>query len=213
MVQNTQVCGNCRAVNIHTEQFCENCGYELAGPITSTMVALSHDTATVISGAMGRRITGALKGGNTLGGRYRIAEMIGRGGFGAVYKATDERFQSQRIVAVKEMSEAQLSPSEKAKALQDFRSEANLLVQLRHPNLPNVSDVFEEDEKAYLVMEFIEGKTLEQIQDESNDPLNERLVMGWASQLCTVLHYLHTRPQPIIFRDMKPANVMVTADG
>ena len=173
---------------------------------------VAHSTSTVVSAATGRRITGALMAGNTLGGRYRMVEMIGRGGFGAVYKATDERFQA-RIVAVKEMSDAQLSPGERAKALQDFRSEANLLVQLRHPNLPHVSDVFEEDEKAYLVMEFIEGKTLEQLQGECNDPLDERLVMGWALQLCTVLHYLHTRPQPIIFRDMKPANVMVTADG
>jgi serine/threonine protein kinase len=168
---------------------------------------------TTISVSTSRRITGALMAGNTLGGRYRIVEMIGKGGFGAVYKATDERFQAQRVVAVKEMSDAQLSPAEKVKALQDFRNEANLLVQLKHPNLPNVSDVFEEGGKAYLVMEFIEGKTLEKIQEEQNDPLAENQVMGWALQLCTVLHYLHTRPQPIIFRDMKPANVMVTADG
>ncbi len=150
---------------------------------------------------------------NTLGGRYRILGMIGRGGFGSVYKARDERFPSKPIVAIKETNDAQLSPSEKVRALQDFRNEADLLVQLKHPNLPNVSDVFEEDGKAYLVMDFIEGKTLAQVQDEQNDPLDERLVISWALQLCTVLHYLHTQPQPIIFRDIKPANIMVTDDG
>jgi ABC-type branched-subunit amino acid transport system substrate-binding protein len=150
--------------------------------------------------------------GSLIGGRYRITEMIGKGGFGAIYKATDERFQ-KRIVALKEMSDAQLSPNEKAKALQDFQNEANLLVQLNHPNLPNVSDFFEEGGKAYLVMEFIEGKNLEKVQEEQNDPLDECLVMGWALQLCAVLNYLHTQSPPIIFRDLKPANVMVTSKG
>jgi serine/threonine protein kinase len=168
---------------------------------------------TTIGVAQSRRVTGALVAGNTLGGRYRIVGVIGKGGFGAVYKARDERFPSKPLVAIKEMSDSQLSPNEKVKALQDFRNEADLLVQLHHPNLPNVSDVFEEGDKAYLVMEFIEGKTLATLQDEHPDPLDERLVMGWALQLCAVLHYLHTRTHPIIFRDMKPTNVMVTADG
>ena len=141
-----------------------------------------------------------------------MSQMIGKGGFGAVYKANDERFQ-KRVVAIKEMSDAQLTPQQKAQAIQDFRNEAELLVELSHPNLPNVSDFFEEGNKAYLVMEFVEGKTLEKVQEDAGNPLDERTVMGWAMQLCTVLHYLHTRPRPIIFRDMKPSNVMVTADG
>ena len=108
------------------------------------------------------------------------------------------------------MSDANLSPGEREQALEDFRREANLLVQLNHPNLPHVSDFFEEGGKAYLVMEFIEGKTLEEVLEDAHGPLDETLVMGWALQLCDVLHYLHGRPQPIIFRDMKPSNVMVT---
>ncbi|GAC1690308.1 MAG: hypothetical protein PVS3B1_29410 [Ktedonobacteraceae bacterium] len=150
--------------------------------------------------------------GNLLGGRYRVAQLIGKGGFGAVYRASDERFQ-KRVVAVKEMSDAQLSPQQRAQAIQDFRNEAELLVELSHPNLPNVSDFFEEGNKAYLVMEFIEGKTLEKVQEDAGGQLDERTVMGWALQLCSVLYYLHTRPRPIIFRDMKPSNVMLTADG
>jgi serine/threonine protein kinase/ABC-type branched-subunit amino acid transport system substrate-binding protein len=209
-----QKCSNCGAANLPTEQFCGDCGYYLAGgPVDHTVVSNASTQMATTGIATSRRITGSLVAGNILGGRYRITEMIGKGGFGAVYKATDERFQSKRVVALKEMSDAQLSPSEKAKALQDFRNEADLLVQLNHPNLPNVSDFFEEGGKAYLVMEFVEGKTLEKIQEEQNSPLDERLVMGWALQLCTVLDYLHTQPSPIIFRDLKPANVMVTSKG
>jgi serine/threonine protein kinase/ABC-type branched-subunit amino acid transport system substrate-binding protein len=222
MVSNTRMCSKCRTANDLFAQNCANCGYQLAGgPVDHTMITSSNQ-AMVISpttnpaswaGLASRRITGALPPGYVLEGRYHVVDVIGKGGFGAVYKATDERFQSKRIVAIKEMSDAHLSPSEKTRALRDFRNEANLLVQLKHPNLPDVSDFFEEGGKAYLVIEFIEGKTLEVIQNERQGPLDERLVMGWALQLCDVLHYLHTRPQPIIFRDMKPTNVMVTADG
>ncbi len=88
-----------------------------------------------------------------------------------------------------------------------------LLVQLNHSNLPQVSDFFEEGGKAYLVMEFIEGKTLDQVLEDAHGPLDEVLVMGWVLQLCSVLQYLHSRPQPIVFRDMKPSNVMVTGDN
>jgi serine/threonine protein kinase len=158
-------------------------------------------------------MTGTVTVGKLLGGRYSIVKLIGEGGFGAVYQANDERFQATRVVAIKEMSDAYLSASEREKALEDFRREANLLVQVNHPNLPQVSDFFEEGTKAYLVMEFIEGKTLEQALDDAHGPLDEALVMGWAVQLCSVLHYLHNRQPPIIFRDMKPSNVMVTRDN
>ncbi len=158
-------------------------------------------------------MTGTVTVGKLLGGRYRIVKMIGEGGFGAVYQANDERFQATRVVAIKEMSDAYLSASEREKALDDFKHEANLLVELNHPNLPQVSDFFEEGAKAYLVMEFIEGKTLEQVLDDAHGPLDEALVMGWALQLCSVLQYLHKRQPPVIFRDMKPSNVMVTGDN
>jgi serine/threonine protein kinase/uncharacterized protein YggT (Ycf19 family) len=158
-------------------------------------------------------MTGTVTMGKLLGGRYRIVKLIGEGGFGAVYKANDERFQATRVVAIKEMSDANLSASERERAFLDFRREANLLVQLNHSNLPQVSDFFEEGTKAYLVMEFIEGKTLEQALDDAHGPLDEALVMGWAVQLCSVLQYLHSRKPPIIFRDMKPSNVMVTGDN
>jgi len=158
-------------------------------------------------------MTGTVTVGKLLSGRYRIVKLIGEGGFGAVYQAHDERFQATRVVAIKEMSDVNLSASEREEALEDFRREANLLVQLNHPNLPQVSDFFEEGAKTYLVMEYIEGKTLEQVLDDAQGPLDEDLVMGWALQLCSVLQYLHNRKPPVIFRDMKPSNVMVTGDN
>ncbi len=208
-----QTCGNCGTVNSPGEQFCINCGYTLTGlPTGPTTTA--QPAAPQMLGAYGsRRITGSLPPSSLLGGRYRVVQLVGKGGFGAVYKARDERFQATRAVAIKEMSDATLSPSERTKAIEEFRQESNLLVQLNHPNLPNVSDFFEEGGKAYLVMEFIEGKTLETVQEDAGRPLGEALVMGWAMQLCDVLTYLHTLSQPIIFRDMKPPNAMVTQNN
>ncbi len=176
-------------------------------------VSDSSSRTSSLGSSESRRVTGALVAGQLLGGRYRVVQLMGKCGFGAVYKAHDKRFEALRAVAIKEMSDAHLSPDERAQALKDFRHEANLLVQLTHPNLPAVSDFLEEGGKAYLVMEFVEGRSLERVQEEAKGPLDEALVMGWAVQLCAVLHYLHTRPQPIIFRDIKPSNVMVTADN
>lgn len=158
-------------------------------------------------------VTGNLQAGTMLGGRYQIVCLTGRGGFGAIYEARDTRFQSLPLVAVKEMSDAHLDADDLDYALLSFRQEADLLAQLEHPNMPAVIDFFEEKNKAYLVMEFIRGTTLKQEQDAARSPLDEKRVLGWALQLCDVLHYLHTRPQPIIFRDLKPSNVMVTKKG
>lgn len=213
-------CGHCGTLNNAGDQFCANCGYLLAGGPTGTIPAYSNAPTIASTGtpiaptvAAARRVTGELAPGTLLGGRYRNLGLLGQGGFGAVYKASDERFKSRRTVAIKEMSDANLTPSEKIRALEDFRQEADLLVQLKHANLPDVSDFLEEGGKAYLVMEFIEGKTLEKVQEDAGRPLDEKMVMGWALQLCDVLAYLHTRPQPIIFRDMKPSNVMLTNIG
>ncbi|GCE27432.1 hypothetical protein KDA_29160 [Dictyobacter alpinus] len=203
-----RICSNCGTINAPGDEFCANCGFSLDA---QTGAATIQGVPPTIAAT--RRVTGGLTNGILLAGRYRVVKLIGKGGFGAVYEASDTHFQGKHSVAIKEMSDAQLSPQEKASAVQDFRNEADLLIRLKHPNLPNVSDFFEEDNKVYLVMEFIEGKTLEDIQSEKKGPLDERLVMSWAVQLCTVLNYLHTRPQPIIFRDMKPSNVMLTDEG
>jgi serine/threonine protein kinase len=147
-----------------------------------------------------------------LGRRYRVVRVEGTGGFGTIYEARDIRFQSERVVAVKEMSDVYLDVQEKTWALQSFRQEAELLAQLKHSNMPGVFDFFEENGKAYLVMEFIKGSTMERELEMAGGPLDEALVMRWALQLCDVLNYLHSRQPPIIFRDLKPSNVMVTEE-
>lgn len=195
-----RLCSHCGAANPSTDLFCANCGYALDSNTLNTFP---------VAGTPALRRTGALQSGDRLESRYHIVHLVGKGGFGAVYEARDTRFQS-RVVAIKEMSDSRLSPAEKAQAMQDFRREADMLVALDHHNLPDVSDFFEEGNKAYLVMEYIQGETLEKVLEGTNGPLDERRVLNWALQLCDVLQYLHTQPQPIIFRDMKPSNVMVT---
>lgn len=143
--------------------------------------------------------------------RYRITDVIGVGGFGTVYKAEDIQFVN-RTVAIKEMSQEGLSAQEVEAKTGIFRREAMLLAGLTHPALPRIYDHFTTMGRWYLVMDFIEGETLEaRLQRTPRLPLDEVLTIG--IQLCTVLDYLHTRQPIIIFRDLKPSNIMLTAQG
>ncbi|MBV9231494.1 MAG: serine/threonine protein kinase, partial [Chloroflexi bacterium] len=145
--------------------------------------------------------------------RYRTLCQLGQGGMGAVYKAEDIEL-GDRIVAVKEMSLRALSQQEEEEAAQAFKREALLLAGLMHPNLPRIYDHFAEAGRWYLVMDFIEGETLEDYLGKAPGgklPVKEVLEIG--IQLCTVLDYLHTRQPAIIFRDLKPSNIMRTPAG
>ncbi len=142
--------------------------------------------------------------------RYRLLAQIGTGGFGAVYQAQDSEL-GDRAVAVKEMSQRGLTPEELQEATRAFRQEALLLAGLTHPHLPRIYDHFSEDGRWYLVMDFIQGETLEAYLSKTpGGRLLVQEVLRIGAQLCTVLDYLHTRQPPIIFRDLKPANIMLT---
>jgi hypothetical protein len=156
----------------------------------------------------GRFGTGDLLPLTILTGRYLILEKIAQGGMGAIYKARDQRLQD-KIVAVKEMSESAVAPTERANVLKSFRREAELLARLNHPNLVRVTDRFQEGEKHYMVMELIEGKTFKALLEDRSEPFSDDQVLEWAKQLCDVLDYLHNQDPPIIYRDIKPANVML----
>ncbi len=157
--------------------------------------------------------TGRLPPQSLLQQRYVIVGQAGKGGMGAVYQAVDTR-DTHRRVAIKEMSQGHLSDAGLAEATAQFQREATLLGRLSHPNLPHIYDAFNERGRSYLVMDFIDGKTLLQLLKESGfRPLPVAQVLGYALQLCDVLAYLHQQHPPIIFRDLKPTNVMVTANG
>jgi tRNA A-37 threonylcarbamoyl transferase component Bud32 len=158
-------------------------------------------------------VTGRLPPQSKLRQRYLIIGLVGQGGMGAVYQAIDIQVAHRRV-AVKEMSQAYLNEDERAGAEARFLSEAALLGSLAHPGLPRVYEAFSERSRLYLVMDFIEGKTLSQLLKEGGGhPLPVMQMLSYAQQLCAVLAYLHQHHPPIIFRDLKPANVMVTEHG
>ncbi|MEO9031506.1 MAG: serine/threonine-protein kinase, partial [Ktedonobacteraceae bacterium] len=147
-----------------------------------------------------------------LNNRYIVVNAIGQGGMGTVYKAQDTLL-GYRLVAIKEMSQQQLTPQQIGVAASAFKQEADMLAGLRHPNLPSIHEHFEAAGRWYLVMECIEGETLDDylLAQGGKLPINEVLDIG--IQLCTVLEYLHARQPPIIFRDLKPLNIMREPGG
>lgn len=156
-----------------------------------------------------------LQAGVTLANRYAIQEVIGIGGMGSVYRARDMHFPNvTKLVAVKEMINTAPDPLVRETIVQNFEREANLLATLHHPSIPRIYDYFSLESRSYLVLEFIHGKDMEAIINDSNSFLPEAQVLTWAIELCDVLDYLHKhKPDPIIFRDMKPSNVMINNNG
>ena len=145
--------------------------------------------------------------------RYLLLSHLGKGGMGVVYKAADTLL-GDRLIAIKEMSQINLNMLEIANVTAIFKREALLLANLSHQNLPRIYDHFSEHGKSYLVMEFINGDTLAEIlQQAGGKGLLVEEVLLIADQLCSVLDYLHTHQPPIIFRDLKPGNVMITSSG
>jgi serine/threonine protein kinase/Flp pilus assembly protein TadD len=151
------------------------------------------------------------------GGRYKIEKSLAAGGMGAVYRAIDTRFDDEPC-AIKEMLDDFQSDVDRSLAVDWFKREAKLLLKLNHPCIPRVRDFFVEGSRHYLVMDFIEGRTLAEVfTKEGNVPglnaargVSEARARSWAQQVCTVLGYLHRQNPPIIFRDLKPSNIMVT---
>ncbi len=143
--------------------------------------------------------------GKTLQNRYRIDKQIGQGGMGAVYVATDERFNS--MVAIKETL---CMDDNFRKAIE---REARLLNSLKHAALPRVSDHFEENDSQFLVMEFIPGDDLSCILETKGEPFDVEQVLRWADQLLDALEFLHNQEIPVVHRDIKPQNLKVTPQG
>lgn len=149
--------------------------------------------------------------GTVLMDRYLIRDVVGLGGMGSVYRAKDLHFPNvEKIVAVKEMINSAPDPLVRDTIVQNFEREANILVTLSHPSIPQIFDYFSHQDRSYLVLEYVNGMDLEKVLEESSSFLPEDQVIAWATELCDVLSYLHNhKPEPIIFRDIKPSNIMV----
>lgn len=142
-----------------------------------------------------------------LDGRYELLQLLGEGGMGQVYKARHTRLG--KIFAIKSLRHLSPDPTEQAKFLDAFETEARTLAELDHPALAQVSDFFETDGVHYLVMEFVDGKTLSRVADLAPKLLSQRRIIQWARELCDALGYLHSQNPPVIVRDLKPDNVMI----
>lgn len=187
--QMSVTCPHCRTVNRPNAAYCAGCRANLRLP----------------GAPQNRAGTGSLTGGALLNGRYMIKHKIAQGGMGAIYQVVDTH-QPSAVWALKEMSVADFSEDEQREAVGDFHREADLLQKLNHPNLVKVIERFSQSGKEYLVMEYIEGDTLDTITNGGLLPESD--VLGIALQLCNVLEYLHKQSPPIIYRDLKPSNVM-----
>jgi eukaryotic-like serine/threonine-protein kinase len=210
MTAPTTFCNECGASNLLQATHCFACNVALQplAPIPLLQVQAASTSAAVPTS----KVRGSLAQSFLLHSRYSIASQIGTGGFGAVYQAKDTLF-SHRLVAIKEMNQDGLSPQELAEATAAFEHEALLLTGLTHPNLPRVHDHFSEHGRSYVVMDFIAGDTLEDYLDKYSQRLPVEMILDIGLQLCSVLGYLHAHQPPIIFRDLKPANIMRTADN
>ncbi len=152
-----------------------------------------------------------LPANTVLNGRYEIVRRIGGGGMGAVYLAKDRNL-GDAPRAVKEMMESHLDPAQHEKAIGDFKRESLLLTSLEHPSIPTIYDYFYDDLRSrfYLVMKYISGGDLaSRMRAAIGGRLDENTVAHWGMEVADVLDYLHSRPKPIIYRDLKPANLMI----
>ncbi len=203
MLAANHYCSNCGAANPPSSMSCHVCGLSLK--ITTPLPPEPGSAVTA------HRVH--LQLDHLLEGRYRIVNQVGTGGFGAVYKAEDTQHHN-RLVAVKEIGLSGLTSGQIIEATDAFNREVMLLSDLKHPHIPRMYGQFTDPEHWYVVMDFIEGETLEEYRVKAPGaclPLMQVLDLG--IQLCSVLDYLHHHQPPIIFRDVKPANIMLTPAG
>ncbi|HEY9677110.1 MAG TPA: serine/threonine-protein kinase [Drouetiella sp.] len=140
--------------------------------------------------------------------RYEVVSHLGQGGMGTVYMARDMRL-ANRYCVVKKLRDDFFREEDKQKALEFFKREADVLSPLKHPNIVSILDTFEEDENYYLVMEYVEGDNLHNMLNQRGEPFPEQQVLQWAIQIADVLHFLHSNEPKVIYRDLKPSNVMI----
>ena len=147
--------------------------------------------------------------GSIIDGKYEILREIGKGGMSVVYLAMDTHLNKQW--AVKEIRKKGSGKNDEI-VVNSLLAEANMMKKLDHPALPRIVDIIDNGVTIYVVMDYIEGESLDKILNEYGAQ-SEELVITWAKQLCDALSYLHSQKPPIIYRDMKPANIMLKPEG
>lgn len=148
--------------------------------------------------------------------RYKISRIIGQGGMGSIYLAEDIRLEGRQCALKEVQHESSLSDETLHQAQEQFLREAQILARLDHPNLPKVSDYFAEEDREYLVMDFVPGEDLRTLMlaaRRKNTFLAEREVLAWSNQLADALDYMHSQEPPILHRDIKPSNLKLTPSG
>ncbi|MEQ8225859.1 MAG: tetratricopeptide repeat protein, partial [Candidatus Eremiobacterota bacterium] len=180
-------CDKCGFQNSNSARYCKSCGEDI-----------------IATGASGALMTGVI-----LDERYEIKRLIKSGGMGSVYEALDNRFDKTPC-AVKEMLNFSASPQNQQYLIDRFSKEARILNNLRHPNLPVVKDYFVQCGRYYLVMDYIEGEDLETVMKTyKGKGVPQEYVITWAIEILDALNYLHNQSPPVIYRDLKPPNIMI----
>ncbi len=206
---NPPICTICHSTNRPGVKYCSRCG----NPLDSRECPHCFQSNRV----QARRcrycgkallLTGRLPPNSLLAGRYRIEGNIAKSGMGAIYRVSDQRLPG-KAWALKEMSESAFTTGELPRAMQMFKQEMQIHAACHHPNLPQISDFFEHEGKFFIVMEFVDGTTLDAILKSQPVSLMPEYVLSWGDQLCGVLSYLHSQNPPIIHRDIKPLNIML----
>lgn len=210
-----QACSQCGAALYPAQRFCARCGHAASGPLLP--VAAPPPTPLPATPPYVAALAGGeavLPPGTLLdGGRYRIIGLLNAGSFGAVYEAVDQRLDDVPR-AVKELRVTLArTAAEQREVEQWFDREARLLMNLRHDMTPRFWDRFSQQGHQYLVMDLVPGRNLAQELRARGGPLPEVEALEWGLALCGVLAYLHQRRPPLVFRDLKPANIMRTPDG
>lgn len=224
------MCEKGTALTMTSALFCDECGAALSAQATSCAVcrryfgAASPSSLSSSSPVQVARVSllpsitafadvEELRPGSLFASRYRILEKVGEGGFGVTYKAQDLD-QHNRLVAVKQINLSLLSPQKMIEATDSYNREVGYLSQLNHHNIPHYYDYFTDPGHWYVVMDYIEGETLEEkLQKARHGHFSMPQVLDIGIALCDVLGYLHAQHPPIIFRDVKPANIMLTKTG
>src|SRR2546429_2316615 len=192
-------CPYCNTENRDGVHFCNNCGR----PLPTASTASSSSTGSTNIGS--RSLT---PGSRLQGGRYIVKRMLGEGGMGTAMLATDIRLDSKSVV-IKELLSDNTDPARMQEDVRNFKREVATLAHLDHPLIPNVTDHFQEGSRYFMVQEYAEGENLEERMDRVNQPMMERVALGYTSEVLDILDYLAQETPPIVHRDIKPANIII----